>query len=282
MQGSILLIWDYGHTTAVSITNFTKHTNTEIQGKVDYIVSKHNTTAVITTDGKLYTTGANAWGQTGNGNNLTKIDYSQVLTGVDIAQVSIGNYNTLVASTDEKLYGAGENGLRGLTLPTGMVTTFTEANWNGALNPIKQIFSGMGVNYILTEDGKIFTAGNHANENSKGTTVGGTSGSFVQINVGGKSFVKLAGYEYRKYGITTDGEVWIFGDVIPYKADIPVSAGEKIADVIAGNGFTLYITDKGAVFGEGSNAYGLMGMWQGAKQQNESPTGIVRCPELEK
>ena len=129
----------------------------------------------------------------------------------------------------------------------------------------------------------------HSSENSGGA-FSWTPGAFVRADIGSKVFKLLKNYQWAVYGVTEDGKVYHFGNVVPVEVNVPTT--EKIVDVVLGRyDFVLYITETGKIFGQGDNSYGVLGIWEYADGPNVgnsigenyvSPgSTIVRCKHLE-
>ena len=136
---------------------------------------------------------------------------------------------------------------------------------------------------ILTDDGKLYTYSNNSNMTGVGATSDFTEIKFdgavvEQIEtLDGLSLAVLSngevyGWGYNTYGIL--GEGYELGEVYPNPMKLNLS---NVRTMSLGDGFAIFGTYAGEVYGIGKNDYGQLGTGD-----NIGASTFVRCEELEK
>ena len=136
---------------------------------------------------------------------------------------------------------------------------------------------------ILTNDGKLYTYSNNSNMTGVGTTSDFTEIKFdgavvEQIEtLDGLSLAVLSngevyGWGYNTYGIL--GEGYELGGIYPTPVKLNLS---NVRTMSLGDGFAIFGTYAGEVYGIGKNDYGQLGTGD-----NTGASNFVRCEELEK
>ena len=136
---------------------------------------------------------------------------------------------------------------------------------------------------ILTDDGKLYTYSNNSNMTGVGATSDFTEIKFdgavvEQIEtLDGLSLAVLSngevyGWGYNTYGIL--GEGYELGEVYPNPMKLNLS---NVRTMSLGDGFAIFGTYAGEVYGIGKNDYGQLGTGD-----NTGASTFVRCEELEK
>ena len=150
-----------------SLTEFTTADGSTLTPK--YIACGSNHTVVLMTDGSLYGTGNNAFGQlTGSGNktSLTKINMPTLSDGSKPTPkyIACGKDHTVVLMTDGSLYGTGYNYYGQLT-GTGNKTSLTPIQIptlsDGSKPMPKYIACGHSHTVVLMTDGSLYGTGNN-------------------------------------------------------------------------------------------------------------------------
>lgn len=135
-------------------------------------------TAVLTTNGEVWSAGSNRIGQLGNG----RVRYYEpcpvkfiLPSGVTAMDVYVSSYSTttspyrynniFVIGSNGRVYGAGANqfGQLGDGTTTSRSTPVAMNTIDGVDIVAKQVVSGYGTTVVLTQDGVIYTVGNNEN-----------------------------------------------------------------------------------------------------------------------
>ena len=133
-----------------------------------YIACGSNHTVVLMTDGSLYGTGDNYYGQltgTGNKTSLTPIQIPTLSDGSKPMPkyIACGYSHTVVLMTDGSLYGTGYNGYGQLTGGNGGKTSLTKIDMptlsDGSKPTPKYIACGKDHTVVLMTDGSLYGTG---------------------------------------------------------------------------------------------------------------------------
>ena len=181
------------------------------------------------------------------------------------------------------------------TKEAGNRTTYPEKVENEVINSIVDKIKDIKFSFInesgivgknsliLTNDGKLYTY----STNSNMTGVGATS-DFTEIKFDGATVEQIDtldglslavlsngevyGWGYNTYGILGDG--YELGGVYPTPVKLNLS---NVRTMSLGDGFAIFGTYAGEVYGIGENDYGQLGTGD-----NTGASNFVRCEELEK
>ena len=276
-------------------------------GKIPkYISCGYVETIVLMTDGTIYGTGYNLYGQLGTGNInsvqlLTKMDPSETVIGTNKKTPKYiscgGDHYTIVLMTDGTIWGTGRNynGQLG-TGNNNSVKLLTRMDPSGtvisATNKIpKYISSGGNHTIVLMTDNTIWGTGSNGdgqlgtgNNNSvnlltrmdpTGIVISDTNKIPKYISTGGCTIVLMTdgtiwgtGYNYYgQLGTGTYNNVNLLTRMDP--TGIVISATNKIPKHISsgGNYTTVLMTD-GTIWGTGINSAGLLGTGNNTSKVN--------------
>jgi alpha-tubulin suppressor-like RCC1 family protein len=216
MQGQSLN-WGYNANGALGVNNTRNWSQPVSAFATDdwkQMAANSNHTAVISTNGTLWTWGDSSSGQLGNNSLVTRSNAVQIFTGgTNWKQVSCGRLHTSAIKTDGTLWTWGQNSYGNLgdnttTQRNTPVTTFAGGtNW-------KQVSCGNGSSSAIKTDGTLWTWGYNVksalgdntttNRSTPVTTfAGGTNWKQVSSSVGNSTFVSSA--------VKTDGTLWTWG-----------------------------------------------------------------------
>lgn len=235
--------------------------------QVQTISTGYNHTAVIKTDGSLWTWGENSAGQLGDG---TKIDRKTMFKVMDnVATVSVGGSYTAAIKTDGSLWTWGNNG-------DGQLGDGTNTDRYKPIKVMDNVLSVCAGDFhtaAIKKDGSLWTWGRNDY---------GQLGSGITDPVGKKGYkpvkvmdnvAAVSTGEYHTAAIKTDGSLWTwgwndFGQLGDYKSigygpgtirNKPQKMMNNVAQVSAGNNFTAAIKTDGSLWVWGSNRSGQLG-----------------------
>ena len=257
---------EQGVYTEDHITEFTQNFT---GGKVKEVINNdHNTTWIITEDGKLFSCGNNGYGEQGipvDGNNVTV--FTPRLENETVKKVEYSGSETWVVTTDGKLFGCGRNnwGEQG-SGTSGADTNVTEFTQRLTNENIKDVFSSGQETWVVTTDGKLFGCGrNNYGQQGSGDTANVTE--FTQ-RLNNESVEKVYP-STTTFVITTDGKLFSCGRNNNYQQGISDTSnvteftqrlvGETVKDLTFSSGTTGITTVDGKLFMYGSNSGGNQG-----------------------
>ena len=276
------------------------------------IVSSDSGKYVILKDGILMAKGDEYVGMWG-GDLHSKIDYTQItrdgtniFTNVKDIYVSKIGHSAIFITEDNKMYWAGSDTY--ILLPkiegdittrgNGSITKYPKEVTSDIIEKIKDISYSYiseggvsGVNtLILTEDGKLYTMSSNPNMSGNNTTATRKSGDFTELTIKEGTTVKqiltedglslallsngeVYGWGYNTYGIL--GPSYEVGDIYPTPVKLE-GLPANIRYMSLGNGFAIFASKSGEVYGIGKNDYGQLGTGDSIGR-----TEFVRCTKLE-
>jgi alpha-tubulin suppressor-like RCC1 family protein len=228
-----------------------------------------NHTAVIKTDGTLWTWGTNSQGQLGD-NTVTQRN-TPVTTfagGNNWKQVAGGQFFTAAIKTDGTLWtwGSGGNGQLGdntsINRSTPVTTFVGGSNW-------KQVTCGSTHTAAIKTDGTLWTWGaNSAGQLGDNTSINRSTP--VTTFVGGSNWKQVSGGAGYTAAVKTDGTLWTWGintsatlgDNTLTSRSTPVTTfagGTNWKQVECGNTHTAAIKTDGTLWTWGFNNSGQLG-----------------------
>ncbi len=133
---------------------------------------------------------------------------------------------------------------------------------------------------ILTTDGNVYVYGNNGKTNGTGTNIT----DYALLNIGDK-IKKVYSANGLMFAITENGDVYSWGydyynltgksqEFLSTPVKLPLS---NVYYITIGEGFAIFATEDGKVYGIGRNEYGQLGTGN-----NTPATNFVECVELEK
>ena len=273
---------------------------------IKQLVSSNKAQYALSNDGKLYVKGAGyIWGNDISKNNYTIVTKDGVEQFNNINKIfAINNgFGCIFITEENEIYWAGLStyvaipGIKGQvqTVGGGNRTTYPEKVENKVINSIIDKIQDIKFNYInaggitggntliLTNDGKLYTYSLNRNMTGIGETNDFTEIKFNGATVkqietlGGLSLVLLSngevyGWGYNTYGIL--GEGYELGEI--YENPVKLNLN-NVRTMTLGDGFAIFGTYAGEVYGIGKNDYGQLGTGD-----NIGASAFVRCEELEK
>ena len=278
------------------------------------IISSSESKYVIKNDGTLWAKGTYSTGMWGE--PTYKGDYVQVtkdgtnaFTNVKDIFTSTLGCAALFITEDNKIYWAGEEGI--ITFPqtkgdykykTSILTYYPKEVTSPLIEKIIDKIKDIEYSYInragitgrntliLTEDGKLYTMSNNRNMSGNSSYADITNGDFTELTIkegttlkqviteDGLSLALLSngevyGWGYNTYGIL--GPNYEIGGVYPTPVKLE-GLPANIRYMSLGNGFAIFASKSGEVYGIGKNDYGQLGTGDSVGR-----TEFVRCTKLE-
>ena len=261
-----------------------------LSGKIITMVSSGAGHSVaLSSDGIVFSWGANLFGTLGNGSN-TNIDVpiavytGGVLSGKIITNLSAGSEHTIVISSDGSLFTWGRNTYGELGNGTSGSNAWKNVpvavDMNGVLSgkTIIQVAGGHNHSIALASDGTLYTWGNNgfgqlgdgSNTNSSVPVAVNTSGV-----LSGKTIVQIAAGYYHSLALASDGTIYSWGrndygqlgnGNTGTNRNLPVAVltsgvlnGKIITKITSGAFHSLALSSDGMVYTWGLNDFGQLG-----------------------
>lgn len=239
----------------------------------------------------MYGRGNNSYGQLGLGDkdNRETTEEIKALSGTAIRQLAVGHDHSLFLTAEGRVFGCGYNNYGQLGL--GDTRDRQRPKEIKAFSGIKiqQMATGPCHSLFLTQDGRVFGCGNNicgrlglgdSRERHVPEEIKALSGIGIrQIAVGC----------YHSLFLTVDGRVFgcgesgygQLGDVARNQQILPKEinalSGIKIQQIIAGDQYSLFLTQDGQVFGCGTNVQRQLGLERTSERETLKLVNIPGC-----
>jgi alpha-tubulin suppressor-like RCC1 family protein len=200
-------------------------------------------------DGTVWASGWNAWGQLGDGNTTNTTTATQVTGLTNVIAVAAGCYHSVALKSDGTVWIWGQNqGVPTSNAPDGTcpigsgVPCFLHpTQWLGP-SGITQIAAGTLDEVALASDGTVYTGGQIGN---------------AHLTLP-DAVTDVAMQDYAAEAITTTGRVYSWGNNQPVPALVPGITG--FATALGGGSLSGYaVTKDGTVWAWGDDRYGQLG-----------------------
>ncbi|WP_052487946.1 RCC1 domain-containing protein [Gordoniibacillus kamchatkensis] len=234
-------------------------------GTIAQIVGGKGFTAVLRTDGTVWTWGDNLRGKLGGGlDNRTRPTAVKGLT--DVVQLATGGYHTLALKKDGTVWAWGQNTYG--QLGDGTTTDRNSPVPVAGLNDVVAVSAGAAHSAALLKDGTVWTWG----DDSVGQLGDGASDQQtkpVQVkNLTGIKAISAGGY--HTLALTKDGDMWAWGDDTygqlgfahdhdTWNAPVMITWIRQVKSISAGFNFSLALTEDGFAYSWGSDSSGQLG-----------------------
>ena len=279
------------------------------------IIASQTSKYVIKNDGTLWAKGnerTGMWGEYVNKSEYIQITKEGTNNFDNIKDIytSKSGMSAIFTTKDNKIYWAGSTSY--VILPSiqgdypiigsGTITYYPKEVNSIEIEKIKNKIQDIEYSYInkggivgkntliLTEDGKLYTMSNNSNMSGNNSVTSNDKGDFIELIIkegttvkqviteDGLSLVLLSngevyGWGYNTYGIL--GPSYEVGGIYPTPVKLE-GLPANIRYMSLGNGFAIFASKSGEVYGIGKNDYGQLGTGDSAGR-----TEFVRCTRLE-
>ncbi|MDR0746336.1 MAG: hypothetical protein LBE89_00395, partial [Helicobacteraceae bacterium] len=225
----------------------------------------------LSSNGKVYATGDNEYGQLGLGNDTNKTSFTEVadLNDKNITAIFAGDYHSFALSDDGKVYATGLNeyGQLGLGNTTDR-NTFTEVSSLSG-KTITALSAGNLHSFALANDGKVYATGeNHIGQLGLGDTTNRNTFNDV-TDLSSKSITALSAGNQHSFALSSNGTVYATGwnnkgqlglsNNIDKNTSTEVTSLSGITSISAGGEHSLALSSDGKVYATGYNYDGQLG-----------------------
>ncbi len=223
-----------------------------------------------------------------------------------VAQVAAGGNHSLFVTSSGQLYAVGHNYWGQLGNATNNATnnpnpTATLVTLPGQIGPVAQAAAGEGHSLVLTSSGQLYAFGENADGRLGNTTninttmpnptptlvpLPGLVGTVTQVAAGGyHSLVASSSGQLYAFGFNYYGQLgnatntgMVTPNPTPTLVTLPGQAG-TIADIAAGQHYSLVLTTSGQLYAFGSNVYGELSDATNMGTGNSNPVpALVTLP----
>jgi len=214
-------------------------------------------TMILKTDGTLWATGSNHYGQLGDGTTTNRSRPVQVMR--DVQAVFAGGYHTMILKADGTLWATGNNEVG--QLGDGTITNRTRPVQ--VMSGVQAVATGDRHTMILKTDGTLWATGwNYYGQLGDGTMA--NRSTRVQVMRDVKAVA--AGYGHTMI-LKTDGTLWAtgnnlygqLGDGTTKDRSRPVQVMSGVQAVAAGFEHTMILKTDGTLWATGWNDCGQLG-----------------------
>ncbi len=265
-------LWGWGYGSDGSLgNNFTPLTLTPTQIGTDInwsdfsITADGTSTLALKTNGTLWGTGVNTYGQLGNGTNINLGIFTQIGNNANWSSVASGKFATLALDNQNKLYSWGSI-LYG-SLNKGEFSFNTNIRQIGTGQDWDKVYAGFYHSGGIKKDGTLWTWGrNNTGQLGNGTTLNNPLPTIVGNGTDWKA-ISLA--RFHSLGLKSNGTIWGWGsnssgqlgDGTTTNSSVPVQIGAE-ADwkmIKTGYNSSYAIKQNGTLWSWGWNSYGQLG-----------------------
>ena len=229
-------------------------------------ISKGSHTAILKSDGTVWTYGNNTYGQLGDGTTKDKDDPVQVVLpeGVKAKQIAVGEEHTLVVTTDGEVYAFGTNYNSALGIDE--LTAYSEVPVKLELENISKIAASNYQSIAITEDGNVYVWGQNTNgelgtgsyNNVKVPTRLRDVADIIDVSLGNNHSILLdRNGKVFITGLNSFGQLGLEGESI-VNTFKELELEDLIGYISAGDKHTILLTTNGEIYTFGYNKTGQL------------------------
>ena len=245
------------------------------RGEIAQIACGHYFSAILKTDGTIWTTGDNEGYATGHTDR--KLKFTQVPGISNVKQISCGHHFMMAVKHDGTLWGCGSNSSGQLGMGNGDYTNRTTFAQVPNMTNVKQVACGGEHVLVLKNDSTLYASGsNEYGQFGNGYTDSyGNYGLFEEIETGktisfiacGKdcSFFVTTGRRMYSAGLNDCGQLGTGGTDNKTTFTLVSSIAEITA--IESSYSTTYVISSGRCYSVGGNEYGQLGIGSTTNQK---------------
>lgn len=246
------------------------------RGEIAQIACGRYFSAILKTDGTIWTTGDNEGYATGH--TSRKLSFTKVEGISNVKQISCGSNFMMAVKHDGTLWACGSNNNYQLGLgSSGDVSTFTQVT-NRISNDVKQVACGGDHVLVLKTDGTLWACGSNSYGqygNGDDPSRDGNYGVFLEIDTGknidfiacGKdcSFFVTTGRRMYSAGLNDCGQLGTGG--FDNKTEFTLVNSISEITAIESSYSTTYVKSSNRAYSVGGNEYGQLGIGNTTNKQ---------------
>jgi len=240
-------------------------------GQIAFIAAGGFHTMILKTDGTLWATGRNTYGELGDGTTIERRTPVQIMR--DVQAVAAGAWHTLILKTDGTLWATGNNFYGQL----GDGTTIERHTPVQIMRDVQAVAAGAWHTLILKTDGTLWATGlNEFGQLGDGTI----NDRSTPVQVMSDVYAVAAG-EHHTLILKADGMLLAtgynkfgqLGDGTTTDRYTPVKVMTGVHAVAAGYGHTMILTTDSTLWATGWNSYGQLG--DGTTTNRNTPIQVM-------
>ena len=218
-------------------------------------------TMFVKTDGTLWATGNDGWGQLGDGATTDRHAPVQVASGV--ASVAAGSDHTMFVKKDGTLWAMGDNDSGQL----GDGTTTARSTPVQVAGGVASVVAGNAFTMFVKTDGTLWATGfDGSGQLGDNSPPAGPYFRTAPVQVANGVASVSAGDAHTMF-VKTDGTLWAMGDNSKGQLGdgtttirrVPVQVAGGVASVAAGFDHTMFVKTDGTLWGVGCTDFGELG-----------------------
>jgi len=242
-----------------TITFTMTNTPTFIPIKTSKIAAGYYHSMVLKSDGKVWVTGQNQYGQLGTGDNDDRYGWTEVLT--DVSAVAAGRRHSLVLKNNGTVWATGDNDYGQLGNGNNTDTNM----WEEVASDISSIACGWHHSLILKKDGTVWATGyNYFGQLGNGGN--SDENRWVQVF---SDAIDISAGGFHSLILKSDGSVWATGRNTlgqlgagnNSNSNIFIQVLTGVSSISGGGYFSMAIKNDNSVWATGENYYGQLGTY---------------------
>jgi alpha-tubulin suppressor-like RCC1 family protein len=231
-----------------------------------FIQASGNQSFAVKTNGTLWASGDNYYGQLGNGNNSSYSGFTQIANTSNWRSAGVGSYHLLALDKQNNVFSWGVNNYG--QLGKGIFSYSKSVKQVGIELTWEKIFATNYRSFAIKKDGTLWAWGLNIKGNQLGNGSERNLDNPIQIGTG-TNWLTLAVGSGHTLALKTDGTLWgwggnddgAIGDGSTSSKNIPTQIGTATdwAFIFSGGNTSYGIKKNGTLWAWGNNNYGQIG-----------------------
>lgn len=236
------------------------------EAKIPKVVNGSGNTFLLKSDGSLWATGNNIYGELGDGTSTRKLTWEQVGNGVADIDVSQDGFRSCMLKKDGSLWASGQNSASQF----GNGTTTYSSTWVNVAGDVAGMCAGYRASFLIKKDGTLWTAGSNyygdAGLPGYDPTVPPYNSMVSTWTLTASNAASVTAQANSLF-LKKDGTLWATGPDIPAQPGASASVNSRswvqvadnVASMSSGKTQNLMVKKDGTVWAQGSGNFGAFG-----------------------